>query len=235
MLRDRWQHDQRFGDRHFSQYGISVASANNTIAGNIVGLTQAGTAKAANSFGIYIDNVGGNTIGGTTAAARNIISGNTNDGVYITGASATNNLIQGNYIGTDSSGTTALSNGTMGIRITGSAAGNTIGGATTGAGNLISGNANSGIYIDASNTTVKGNLVGTNASGTAAIRNGSLGSATGGIFIASEQVVSSVAQLPQIATLFQGTVALAFGLKEQPVRIPFKATTLASTLVAIPR
>ena len=163
--------------------GVYVEGANNAISGNLIGLNASGTAAIANSYGVYINNVGGNTIGGTTAAARNVISGNTNDGVFITGASATNNLIQGNYIGTNAAGTAAIGNGAMGVRISGSAAGNTIGGAI--AGNLISGNANSGVYIDASNTTVKGNLIGTNAAGTGAIRNGSLGSATGGIFIAS--------------------------------------------------
>ncbi len=170
---------------NFSQYGISVSSANNTLAGNFIGLNQAGNAAAGNSYGIYINNVGGNTIGGLTAADRNVISGNAIDGIYINGASATNNSIQGNYIGTNAAGTAAVANGAMGVRIAGSAAGNTIGGSSAGAGNLISGNANSGVYIDASNTTVKGNLIGTNASGTGAIRNGSLGSATGGIFIAS--------------------------------------------------
>ncbi|MDX1930867.1 MAG: VCBS domain-containing protein [Pirellulaceae bacterium] len=170
---------------NFSQYGISVNSANNTLAGNFIGLNQAGNAAAGNNVGIYINNVGGNTIGGLTAADRNIISGNISDGVYITGASATGNLIQGNYIGTNAAGTASVANGSMGVRITGNAAGNTVGGAAAGAGNLISGNASSGVYIDASNTTVTGNLIGTNAAGTGAVRNGSIGSTTGGVFIAS--------------------------------------------------
>ena len=168
-----------------SSYGVYLAANGNTVAGNIIGLNASGTTTIANSYGLYVHDAANNTIGGTTALARNVISGNTNDGIYITGASATNNLIQGNYIGTNVSGTAAIGNGAIGVRITGNASGNTIGGATAGAGNLISGNANSGVYIDASNTNVKGNLIGTNATGTGAIRNGSLGSATGGIFIAS--------------------------------------------------
>ena len=56
---------------------------------------------ASNSYGVYINNAANNTIGGTAASARNIISGNTNDGVYVTGALATGNAIQGNFIGTN--------------------------------------------------------------------------------------------------------------------------------------
>ncbi len=164
---------------------IQNAASGNSLLGNIIGLNASGTGQIANTNGVRIENASSNTIGGTTASARNVISGNANDGVYITGASATGNLVQGNYIGTNVAGTAAIANGAMGVRITGSAAGNTIGGATAGAGNLISGNADSGVYIDASNTTVKGNLIGTNAAGTGAIRNGSVGSATGGVFIAS--------------------------------------------------
>ncbi len=168
-----------------TSYGVYLTAGSNTVAGNVIGLNAAGTAAIANSHGVFISNVSNNTIGGTTAAARNVISGNISDGIAITGSSAAGNLIQGNYIGTNLSGSSAIANGSMGVRITGGAAGNTVGGSVAGAGNVISGNANSGVYVDASNTTVQGNLIGTNAAGTAAIGNGSLGSATGGVFIAS--------------------------------------------------
>ncbi len=170
---------------NFSQYGISVSSAGNTIAGNFIGLNQAGTANAGNGYGIYINNAANNTIGGSTAAAGTSSRAMLMMVCLLRAHRLQANAIQGNYIGTNAAGTSAVANAAMGVRITGSAAGNTIGGTTAGAGNLISGNANSGIYIDASNTTVQGNLVGTNAAGTGSIRNGSLGSATGGIFIAS--------------------------------------------------
>ena len=93
-------------------------------------------------------------------------------------------MIQGNYIGTDITGTLALGNSRYGIQITSSTSGNTIGGTDAGAGNVISGNLSSGIYISSSNNSVQGNLIGTNASGTAAIANGSVGSANGGVQIA---------------------------------------------------
>ncbi len=168
-----------------SSYGVYLAGASNTISGNTIGLNAAGTASIANSYGVYINNASNNTIGGTTSLARNIISGNSNDGVHITGAASTNNIVQGNYIGTNATGGAAIGNGAMGIRIGGAAAGNTVGGTAAGSGNLISGNLNSGVYIDASNTTVQGNLIGTNAAGTGALANGSNGSATGGVYIAS--------------------------------------------------
>ena len=44
----------------------------------------AGTAALANSYGLVVV-AGANTIGGSAAAARNLISGNTNDGIYLSG------------------------------------------------------------------------------------------------------------------------------------------------------
>ena len=74
------------------------------------------------------------------------------DGVAIAGDSGPiGNLVQGNYIGTDSTGTVALGNGRSGVRIssaigsTDSASHNTIGGTAAGAGNLISGNKEDGV------------------------------------------------------------------------------------------
>ncbi|MCA9203155.1 MAG: hypothetical protein KDA59_08920, partial [Planctomycetales bacterium] len=127
-----------------TSYGVYLSGGSSSVVvGNIIGLNAAGNAKIANSYGVYV-NSANNTIGGTTSTERNIISGNTNDGVYITGASATGNVIQGNYIGTDVTGTVALGNGRYGIQVSGGADGNTIGGSASGAGNLISGNASSG-------------------------------------------------------------------------------------------
>ena len=99
----------------------------------------------------------GGTIGGTTAAA-NVISGNSDDGVYIDAPC----LMEGNEIGTNAAGS-AVPNGD-GINVGGS--GGTIGGTTTGDANVISGNSGYGVKIDAS-CLVVGNDIGTNASGTA--------------------------------------------------------------------
>ena len=120
---------------------------------------------------------GNNTIGGTTAAARNIISGN-GAGIHVAGG-ATNLLIQGNYIGTNPTGTAVVGNKFQGVYIEGSSS-ITIGGSVAGAGNLISGNSTAGGYnaitlSTASGNTVQGNFIGTNAAGTAALGNGGSG------------------------------------------------------------
>ncbi len=60
----------------FNQYGLSLNSSNNVIAGNFIGTNASGTAGNGNGHGVYISDVSGNTIGGTTTASRNVISGN---------------------------------------------------------------------------------------------------------------------------------------------------------------
>src|SRR5581483_2930214 len=112
-----------------------------------------------------------NTIGGTSAAARNVISGNTNSGLSLAGVTAT--LVQGNYIGTNAAGTAAVPNG-GGIDLLASSTGNTIGGTTASARNLVSGNENFGlvVYLGATANTVEGNLFGTDIAGTAPLPNG---------------------------------------------------------------
>src|SRR6185295_4975972 len=87
-----------------------------------------------------------------------------------------NNLVQGNLIGTDKNGTAALGNGNCGVVFSsGNPANNTIGGMTAGSGNVISGNVTTGIFVtgnNPSNNLIQGNLIGTNAAGLAAIANG---------------------------------------------------------------
>ena len=112
-------------------------------------------------------------MGGTTAAARNVISGNTSFGIYVYDPTATGHLIEGNYIGTNPAGTAALGNGVAGIVIYGN--GNTVG--VSGAGNVISGNGGNGVTVVAAadGNVFRGNLVGTNAAGTAAVPNAVVG------------------------------------------------------------
>ncbi|MCP5184674.1 MAG: DUF4347 domain-containing protein, partial [Pseudomonadales bacterium] len=161
---------QNFGDT-----GLAIDNTSgHTVVGNYIGTNAAGTAAAANHLGINIWDSSGNTIGGTTAAERNIISGNSNIGIYVGGASD-NNIIQGNYIGTNATGTAALPNTWYGVLIQNSN-GNTLGGTASGAGNVISGN-NVGVSLTSgtTNTQVLGNRIGTNALGTSAIGNTSTG------------------------------------------------------------
>ena len=128
----------------------------------MIGTNEAGTAALANTIeGIYVAQPGG-TIGGTSAGAANVISGNGTYGLYI-GAAC---LVEGNLIGTNAAGTAALANLDDGIYVGGSGA--TIGGTTPGAGNVISGNGEVNVAIDAP-CLVEGNLIGTNKAGSAAL------------------------------------------------------------------
>lgn len=151
----------------FSLNGILINSSGNTVEGNYIGITGTGAAAGNGQRGIFITTPT-NTIGGTTSASRNIVSGNIMAGIAITGPGALNNVITGNFIGTDPLGTTAVANGT-GVIIT--EPNNRIGGTGAGAGNLISGN-NLGLSLQASGVIVQGNLIGTTAAGNAALGNG---------------------------------------------------------------
>ncbi len=109
---------------------------------------MAAVATIDTNSGIAIVNgSSGNTIGGTTAAA-NVISANDGSGVLI-GVDAAFNLVAGNFIGTDISGTVTLGNGGNGVSIQGAgASNNTIGGTGSGAGNVIAFNGNDGVLVN---------------------------------------------------------------------------------------
>jgi titin len=140
----------------------------NQVVGNYIGINAAGTTALANSIGIE-DAGNHNTLGGTTSAARNIISGNSSDGVLLT-STAIGNQVLGDYIGTNAAGKAAVAN-SVGVELVDS--NSTIGGTASGAGNLISGNRNQGVLIDSSSSDnqVLGNFIGTNAAGNAALGN----------------------------------------------------------------
>jgi titin len=150
----------------------------NTIQGNLIGVTAAGTNALGNvNNGVVLDKSSGNWIGGTNSGARNVVSGNGQSGIYLNGSAATGNAIQGNYLGTDISGSLVVSNAADGITLNG-APGNTMGGATAGGGNVISGNGFAGVSINgggASNNLVWGNLIGTDMAGKTALGNKNAG------------------------------------------------------------
>ena len=161
-----------------SQEGILItgeAADGNTIKGNWIGVNSSLSAASANNTGIRIDGgADANLIGGTTVGERNLVSGNSGYGVLIRDTGTSGNTVAGNYIGTDAEGAVAVANGFDGVRIEGSATGNTVGGSAAGALNVLSGNAAWGVTIDASGTTgnvVKGNYVGTTAAGNSALPN----------------------------------------------------------------
>ena len=153
-----------------------TSSVDNVVQGNFIGTDVSGTDEIGNGTnathaGVSIINATNNEIGGVSASQRNVISGNRGSGgILIDGATASNNLVQGNFIGTNEAGTAALAN-IAGVTIRQGAA-NTIGGTAAGAGNVISGNFNAGIIVEdqaASENRILGNHIGPNPAGLEAV------------------------------------------------------------------
>jgi parallel beta-helix repeat protein len=134
-------------------YIADVGTNSNLVLCNWIGLNDAGTGAAGNLLnGVLItDNARFNVIG-STATERNVISGNRANGVAIYGAGTDNNLVSGNYIGANVSGTLAVSNTLSGVVISDGASLNTVGGSAFSNLNLIAGNGAYGVLIAGSNT-----------------------------------------------------------------------------------
>jgi hypothetical protein len=151
------------------QAGIGVRGSGNLIQANRIGTDVSGTAALPNGTGVSIfGNGSNNTIGGDTLGV-NLISGNQGDGIGV--YSGTANLVLGNLIGTDASGTTALPN-RYGVGLFSGSASSVIGGTNAGAGNVISGNRRDGVRIESNGNLVQGNFIGTDRSGTLSLGNG---------------------------------------------------------------
>jgi VCBS repeat-containing protein len=135
------------------------------VAGNYIGADFTGARILGNTLkGIAISGGKKNLIGGTSAASGNVISGNGSDGVEISRSFSTGNLVQGNFIGTDVTGTADLGNGGHGIVIADSASNNTIGGAADGGANTIAFNDGDGVFVIIStNNAIKSNSIFSNA------------------------------------------------------------------------
>jgi titin len=144
--------------------------------------TAAGVGNTGNGILIKGPN---NTIGGTLADNRNVISGNGINGIDIDGERAQHNTVSGNYIGTDKSGMIALANKLHGVLLEAEAGYNTIGGANVcpaTARNVISGNDSCGLaFSESSNNLVVGNYIGVDCTGATAVANGSDGIDIGGL------------------------------------------------------
>ena len=152
--------------------GVSIdgsGTMSNTVSGNYIGTDISGSSAVTNVYGVYMG--GGaqnNVVGGDTQKERNIISGNSLNGVEIRGSGTTGNTVSGNYIGTDTAGSSDLGNH-YGVKITDGAHHNVIGGDTAGERNVISANDQDGVWIHgsgANGNTISGNYIGTDAAGT---------------------------------------------------------------------
>jgi uncharacterized repeat protein (TIGR01451 family)/CSLREA domain-containing protein len=164
---------------------LGAGSGGAVVEGCYIGTDVSGTVALGNIGSGIIVGTANNRIGGTTPPQRNVISGNARAGISASGPAVLNNLIQGNFIGTNAAGTAILSNQT-GISIGGGAAGNIVGGgigvtpggSCTGTCNLVSGSVPaSGIFLtgSAANNTVTGNYIGTDVSGTLDLGNQGVG------------------------------------------------------------
>ena len=153
------------------------------IQGNLIGTDVAGTGGLANNgAGVVLTRAVNATIGGPTAAARNVISNNGGTGIEIGGEPSSGLVVSGNYIGVDVTGAAPLGNFNRGINIDSPAV--IIGGTSAGARNVISGNGSIGIVLgngpSGSSAVVQGNYIGTDATGTVAMGNGDRGIHVGG-------------------------------------------------------
>jgi len=166
---------------NFKGSGISIFGAGgNIIQGNLIAINVAGTTSKNNLFyGVSINSSPNNIIGGTLASARNVISANSRAGIQICCSESTNNLVQGNFIGTDRTGTVALGNAGAGVSLVEGTSDTLVGGISVGAGNLISGNG-VGVQISYDSTPgisnfIQGNLIGTDVTGKTVLGNLSSG------------------------------------------------------------
>jgi Concanavalin A-like lectin/glucanases superfamily/Domain of unknown function (DUF4214)/Right handed beta helix region len=142
----------------------------NHVEGSWLGVDATGQA-AGNQTGVEIVHSTANVVGGTTAAARNVIAGNTTAGVLLRYGDTTGNTIAGNWIGVGPDGFTPLSQ-RAGVEVAAGAANNVIGG-PGGAGNTVSGNVFGILIHDVHTTgnTIAGNRIGTDSTGEQAVAN----------------------------------------------------------------
>ena len=152
---------------------INVSSAPTKVQGNVVGLKASGDALAPNGAGqVVVSGSDSIDIGGATAAARNVISGGGSSNGILLDSLTHDVLVQGNYIGTDSTGEVGLGNGD-GVVVAGGSHDNTIGGSVPGAGNVISASSQAAVRLDLAGTgnRVLGNSIGTDKDETTVLAN----------------------------------------------------------------
>ncbi len=163
--------------RSFEVNGISIGdNVDANINGNFIGTNSSGTVSVANlSDGISIDGENSFTVGGLNPEDRNLVSGNGAAGIGLRSTAPGTKLVQGNLVGTDVTGVTAVAN-QVGIRLTeiGNA---TIGGTAAGSKNVTSGNTSSGILLNnnSSFNTIQGNYIGVDVGGAGSLPNGAPG------------------------------------------------------------
>ncbi|HTN76218.1 MAG TPA: hypothetical protein VL096_13265, partial [Pirellulaceae bacterium] len=210
--------------------GVAIRGAqatNNSVQGNKIGTNGAGTAAIANSLaGVLIADSHDNTIGGTTVGTGNVISGNTGDGVRITGSTSYENQLRSNIIGLNVGGNAKLANGGVGVAIVGGHD-NDIGVAN--GGNIISGNTSHGVHLsaDAFANTLVGNVIGTSANDPAGLGNGG-----DGVLIenAQQNIINGSTAANRISgNAGSGVRITGVNATENVIRVSLIGITLANT------
>ena len=159
--------------------GIQLdSSLGSRIAGNWIGLDVDGVSRGNRNIGINVTSLAFepcafNLIGGTDPADRNVISGN-GTGISFFPMTVFNNTVQGNFIGTDSTGTVPRENTATGINVH-AATNLVIGGSAPGAGNVIAGGITGLSFLATTGHVIQGNRVGTDLTGRLDLGNNNLG------------------------------------------------------------
>jgi hypothetical protein len=208
------EHRNILSGNNWSGIRIENGASRNRVEGNYIGMDVTGTVRLRNDGrGITVDGASANIIGGLVPGARNVISGNGNSGIGLFGG-ASDNVIQGNLIGTDVAGIHAFANAHGIIISDAGTSGNLVGGSQPEGRNLISGNLYAGVRIEgqAADNLVQGNSIGPDIQGGKAIGNGRYG-----IEIAAGASYNLIGGAPaqagnQIAFNKQGGVAVGAGV-----------------------
>ena len=163
-------------------YGIRlIGTSDTTIQGNFIGLDVDGVTVAANALNGIRSTAVAALIGGLDPGQRNLISGNGGGGIEL--FNSADNVVQGNYIGTDASGLLSRGNGGAAIALFNpNSTRNIIGGTNSAARNVIAGSTgtgasgNHGFFLNGCNSnTILGNFIGTDVTGTNGLGNGGAG------------------------------------------------------------
>jgi hypothetical protein len=186
----RAEADVRFGD------GVLLQDAGgNIVEGCYFGTDASGSVELPNeSTGVYVYQSSGNLVGGTVAEARNLLSGSC-DYAHVAldyDESVTGNRVEGNFIGTDVTGTFDLSSRGSGVAVN-AGSNNVVGGTAPGATNVISGNGADFDGFDVTmqgerNNLVQGNLIGLDVTGTRAVAT----SLAGGVYLDGAAVDNTI-------------------------------------------